>query len=87
MKKFDNSLLLVEWEDSTQPLPSWCYLEDPPSLEIIKRISVGWIIKESDKVLMLAPNIGDCESDDNIQGSGFIRIPKSAIIKTTNIYI
>ena len=74
-------LVKVEWEDSAQPTTSWRYLEDAPSLEIINCQSVGWLIQQDDKVIMLAPNIGDIENGEAAQGSGFIRIPKRAITK------
>ena len=79
----DNPLLLVEWVDSAQPVSSWHYLNNPPSLEIIQCISVGWKVQESDSVLMLAPNIGDYESGNGAQGTGFIRIPKASITRTS----
>lgn len=78
-------LVLVEWEDSCQPTSSWCYLHDPPALEIVQCLSVGWVIGENDRVLMLASNIGDYESGDGAQGCGFIRIPKSAITRKVGL--
>tara|TARA_R110000737_G_scaffold321683_1_gene333733 strand:+ start:39 stop:356 length:318 start_codon:yes stop_codon:yes gene_type:complete len=71
-------MVLVEWEDSASPLSRWCHLDDLPTLEVIKCVSVGFIVAESDQVLMLAPNIGD-SGTDNAQASGCIRIPKSGI--------
>ena len=44
-------------------------------------MSVGWSVGETDEVLMLAPNLGDIESGGSAQGSGFIRIPKSAVTR------
>jgi hypothetical protein len=71
-------LILVEWEDSAQPLPAWRFLDDAPPLEAIQCVSVGWIVGQANGVLMLAPNIGDAGSE-SAQGSGFIRIPVSCI--------
>lgn len=76
---------MVEWEDSTQPVSNWRYLNDPPPLEIIQCVSVGWVIGKSDKVIMLAPNIGDYESGEGAQGTGFIRIPKSSITRIVEL--
>ncbi len=76
-------LLLVEWVDSAQPVPGWHFLEDAPALAAVRCQSVGWMTGESDEVLMLAQSLGDIEGD-SIQGSGFLRIPKSAI-KTTKV--
>ena len=80
MPKSDNPLL-VEWMDSAQPISAWMFLENKPSLETIQCVSVGWVVGETDEVLMLAPNLGDIESGGSAQGSGFIRIPKSAVIR------
>ena len=73
--------ILVEWIDSAQPISAWMFLENKPSLEIIQCVSVGWVVGETDEVLMLAPNLGDIESGGSAQGSGFIRIPKSAVTR------
>jgi hypothetical protein len=78
----ERHLILVEWEDSTQPLSNWRFLEDAPKLEVIQCVSVGWVVSENERVLMLAPNIGDVESSEGPQGSGFIRIPKATITRT-----
>lgn len=74
-------LVLIEWLDSAQPIAAWRYLEDLPPLEIIKCASVGWLVGENEGVKMLAPNLGNLQSDDGAQGSGFIRIPTSAIVR------
>jgi hypothetical protein len=71
-------LILVEWEDSVRPLPDWCHLDDLPALEIVQCVSVGFIVAETNRVLMLAPNLGDVGTG-NAQASGCIRIPKSGI--------
>ena len=73
--------ILVEWIDSAQPISAWMFLENKPSLEIIQCVSVGWVVGETDVVLMLAPNLGDIESGGSGQASGFIRIPKSAVTR------
>ena len=80
MPKSDNPLL-VEWVDSAQPISAWMFLENKPSLETMQCVSVGWVVGETDEVLMLAPNLGDIESGGSAQGSGFIRIPKSAVTR------
>jgi hypothetical protein len=50
--------ILVEWIDSAQPISAWMFLEKKPRLEIIQCVSVGWVVGETDEVLMLAPNLG-----------------------------
>ena len=73
--------ILVEWADIAQPISAWMFLKNKPRLEIIQCVSVGWSVGETDEVLMLAPNLGDIESGGSAQGSGFIRIPKSAVTR------
>lgn len=71
-----NPLLLIEWMDSVQPVPGWQFLNDAPALEAIRCQSVGWLVGETAKVKMIAPNIGG----DFEQGSGFLRIPVRSIM-------
>ena len=77
--------ILVEWIDSAQPISAWMFMENKPSLEIIQCVSVGWVVGETDEVLMLAPNLGDIESGGSGQASGFIRIPKSAVTRRVEL--
>ena len=77
-------MVLVEWEDSVVPVSKWCHLEDLPELKVIKCVSVGFIVGESDRVLMLAPNMGDVGTD-NEQASGCIQIPKSGILQQVGL--
>lgn len=77
-------LLIVEWEDSAQPLPAWRFLDDLPPMEAIRCYSVGWEMGRANGVLMLAPNIGDAGTEAS-QASGFIRIPLSCIKRTARL--
>ena len=80
MPNRDNPIL-VEWIDSAQPIATWLFLDNLPRMEVIECVSVGWLVAETDKVLMLAPNLGGIDSEDSAQGCGFIRIPKSAVTR------
>ena len=80
MPNNDNPIL-VEWIDSAQPVAAWMFLDNMPRMEVIECVSVGWLVAETDKVLMLAPNLGDVESEGSAQGSGFIRIAKSTVTR------
>ena len=77
-------LVLVEWEDSAQPVPGWQWIADYAVPEIIKCVSVGYLIAETDQAIAVAPNIGDvgCE---RIQASGIIRIPRSAVSRIADL--
>lgn len=80
-----HTLVLVEWEDSTQPISNWRYLNDAPKLEVVECVSVGWVVGKNDAVIMLAPNLGDFKFGEGAQGSGFIRIPQAAITRMVNL--
>ena len=51
-------LVMIEWEDSAQPLPSWSYLASFEPTGTILCASVGWLIRGDDQVKALAPNWG-----------------------------
>lgn len=74
-------LMLIEWIDSSQPVPGWHFISDMPQLDIVKCSSVGWLVGENAEVKMLAPNVGNLDSEDNKQASGFIRIPARCITR------
>ena len=72
-------IILIEWEDSAQPVPGWSWLEETTWENVVKCQSVGWLIHDGKDVKALAPNRGDLGSD--MQVSGVIRIPARCITK------
>ena len=78
-------LVRVDWEDSSQPVPAWQWVDDYVAPAIIRCVSVGYLIAETDQAIAVAPNIGDvgCE---RIQASGIIRIPRSAVSKIVTLH-
>lgn len=78
-------LVLVEWEDSTQPVPNWTWLsEKSPAREgIVRCQSVGWLIHDGDDVKVLAPNRGAL--GEHVQVCGVIRIPARAVVKVRTL--
>jgi hypothetical protein len=72
-------LVLIEWEDSVQPVPGWHPVAAYKSVEAIKCVSVGWLICDTVDVKALAPNFADVNDPDEIQASGVIRIPTRAV--------
>jgi hypothetical protein len=76
-------LVMVEWEDSAQPIPSWSYLAsfDPPG--IVRCVSVGWLIHDDDQMKAVAPNMGALDDECSLQVSGVIQIPTSCILRIT----
>jgi|GEM_PF-4167518 hypothetical protein len=46
--------------------------------EVVACVSVGYLIADTKRAIALAPNLGDIEREQ-IQASGIIRIPRSAV--------
>lgn len=78
-------LVLIEWLDSAQPAPGWVHLHSLPDSRPIECMSVGWLLRDDKKVKVLAPNMGDTGSGENIQASGIITIPACAVKKITRL--
>lgn len=78
-------LVLIEWEDSAQPIAEWQYLADFEGLSIVECASVGWLIQDDDKVKVLAPNIGDVGNPETAQASGVIRIPSRCVTRISQL--
>ena len=74
-------LVLIEWQDSRQPVSGWAWLSDITIGEIVLCQSVGWLLHDDDDVKVLAPNVGDIADDDSQQVSGVIRIPARSVVR------
>ena len=73
------SLVLIEWEDSAQPIPGWQHLSALDDFQAVRCVSVGWLVHDGDEVKALAPNMGEVNSPERVQASGIIRIPTRCI--------
>jgi hypothetical protein len=72
-------LVLIEWEDSAQPVAAWQWLSDCTEFPIVQCRSVGWLVHDGPDVKALAPNMGRLGTDEDAQVSGVIRIPARSI--------
>lgn len=79
MSHNDCPLVMIEWEDSVQPMPSWRLLSDIEPCSAVSCSSVGWLIQDDD-VKTLAPNLGHINCED-VQASGLIQIPARSIVR------
>ena len=70
--------MLVEWDDSACPVSEWQWIEDYEIPEIVRCLSVGYLIAETKQAIALAPNLGNVERE-RVQASAIIRIPRKAI--------
>lgn len=78
-------LVLIEWEDSAQPIPAWSYLDGFDALDVVKCRTVGWLIHDGNAVKAIAQNCGNLGSDDSAQVSGVIRIPTRCIVSVREL--
>lgn len=76
-------LVLVEWEDSTQPVSSWQWITAYKEPDIVTCASVGWLIHDGADVKALAPNLGHSDEQRAVQVSGVIRIPTRCVTRIT----
>ncbi len=73
-------LVLIEWLDSRQPVPTWQWLEHIEPRRPHLCVSVGFLMQDDADAKVLAPNLGASNgSSDWDQASGVITIPASAV--------
>lgn len=77
-------LVLIEWEDSAQPVAAWQLVADLDEPEIVRCVSVGFLIHDGESVKALAPNMGDV-GESNEQISGLIRIPTRCVVRVARL--
>lgn len=78
LPKADFPLVIVQWEDSAQPRPSWEWIDEYEPEPAILCISVGYLVSESADAIAVAPNLGDI-GKPRAQASGIMRIPRCCI--------
>jgi hypothetical protein len=77
-------MVLVEWEDSARPIPSWEWVDNYQVPDVISCISVGFLIADEKSAIALAPNLGDV-GRERIQASGILRVPRSAVRRIVSL--
>ena len=78
-------LVLIEWEDSRQPIPNWVRLSTLETPMPVRCVSVGWLIHDGADVKSVAANVGDLGDEGNAQASGIIQIPTRCILRTVQL--
>lgn len=78
-------LVMIEWEDSAQPIPNWTYLSSFEPTGTVRCASVGWLIRDDAQVKVLAPNMGAINDERSLQVSGVIQIPTSCVLRVTRL--
>lgn len=79
-------LVLIEWEDSAQPVAEWRYIDDLAPAEVVQCQSVGFLVHDGDDVKMLAPNVGDL-GGAHAQASGLMRIPARCVVRVRRLSV
>lgn len=84
----NKKLVMVEWVDSHSGR-GWQSLEELEEVaEPLYCISVGWLIKETERCKVIVPHISGEENGNIIlQGCGDITIPQNAILKESLLYV
>ena len=78
-------LVMVEWEDSAQPIPAWSYLASFDAPGTIRCVSVGWLVRDDGQMMAVAPNMGAIDDENSVQISGVIQIPTRCVLKLTRL--
>ena len=78
-------LVMIEWEDSAQPIPAWSYLASFEAPGTIRCVSVVWMIRDDKQMKVVAPNMGGVNTSGSLQVSGMIQIPTSCVLQITHL--
>ena len=76
----DCPLVLIRWQDSTQPLSSWQFLSALPRTRPLECATVGWLLKDDEEVKVICQSVGDIENPKNAQASGIMTIPTRCVL-------
>lgn len=78
-------LVIIRWQDSAQPMPSWQYLSSLPRTRPVECATVGWLLTDDDDVKVICQSVGNLESAKNAQASGIMTIPARCVISVENL--
>ncbi len=84
MQRGELPLVLVEWEDSSQPVPQWQWLDSISKAAAVQCITVGFLLVDDGEIKMVAQNVGDIHNPER-QVSGVITIPARAVTRMTRL--
>jgi hypothetical protein len=86
-KKLGN-LYLIEWVDSYSITEGWELVKDIEEPDLVVCHSVGYVLKENDKNIMIVPHISDT---DNLESLGAYRgalvIPKVSVLSKKELTV
>ena len=79
----DLKLVIIEWVDSSRG-DGWVSV-DTVDDEAHTVTSVGWVVKENDAIIVIAPHHSPETPDAKEQICGHMKIPKCAVVRTREI--
>ena len=86
MIKKENKLAIIEWVDSYSVYEGWDFIKELSDPKIVKCLSVGWILKETEDCILLMPHISDTNDKETLgAGRGGLTIPKISITNRKEI--
>ncbi len=80
MKPGAENLVFVEWEDSYGCSSRWQDIDPEATPGVLLCRSVGWIVSQTKKCIVLVPHLADGETK---QGCGDMTIPTACIVRMT----
>ena len=78
-------LVIVEWMDASRLNDGWIDLAAIPEPYPHRCVTVGFLVSENDRGIILVPTVGDIEHRSNSHTYGGMMIPLSAIISETKL--
>jgi hypothetical protein len=76
----DCPLVIIRWQDSAQPLPSWQYLSALPRTRPIECATVGWLLRDDDDIKVICQSVGNLDNPNSAQASGIMTIPARCVL-------
>ncbi len=73
----------VEWQDTYGCSATWQEINPAGETEMMLCHSVGWIIKQTKKCVVIVPHLSQNTNLARPQGCGDITIPTAAIVRMT----
>jgi hypothetical protein len=77
-------LVQIEWVDSRQPTAAWRRVSDLDYLSECRCTSVGFLLRDDDRVKVLAVSIAD--EGDEMQATGVYVIPTAAVLSFRRLH-
>jgi hypothetical protein len=81
----DCPLVIIRWLDSRQPCGQWRYLAALPEARAVEVATVGWLVKNTDDVMVVCQNVGDLEHPEKAQASGIMTIPTRCVLSVERL--